>query len=277
MNDYSFSGASLYDEHGPYDMDLSASIRPPPLPYDDPYSDAYLNRASTAEAVPAASSSQNAHTAEKGQASNYGQETKMRRGRGRGRGDVRRVRRPTPTFGPRGWGRGRGSRDRGHGTVSESEMRPIPINGHTPPTQSEVGRLISQLAGSRPTPSPLSMTMATGQPFNGTEYAPSASPVTHAGNGWSFEQSQQYPMQSYAIDPRWYQYPYVQPHINPRFASAFGLNVMGMTQPQTYEPARSSEGYESEEYTSTQHHSVDEWTVYAAQGDSSNVEHREGG
>ncbi|KIK94144.1 hypothetical protein PAXRUDRAFT_33679 [Paxillus rubicundulus Ve08.2h10] len=50
------------------------------------------------------------------------------------------------------------------------------------------------------------------------------SPARPASNSWAFQQPNNMPVQNY-------QQPCVQPHINPRFASAFGFNLPGTSAP----------------------------------------------
>lgn len=195
-----FNGANPYDAHGPYDDGYRAAgpSRPAPIPYDDPYADEVkvdivkyeedLNGPST-------------------EARLFGREPEKNfgdhrgRGRGRGRGHDR-------GGGARDRGRGRGrGRQRSWGESRWSQPNPtapsmesyntstsIPLS----PTSNEIERTINQPVG---IPSyPL-------QPFSPSptwDYQPGGF------QGHQFRQQQQ--QQS------------IQPHINPRFASAFGFN-----------------------------------------------------
>ncbi|KAG1765109.1 Gar1/Naf1 RNA binding region-domain-containing protein [Suillus occidentalis] len=193
-----FYGANPYDAHGPYDDGYRAAgpSRPAPIPYDDPYADEVkvdivkyeedLNSPST-------------------EARLFGREPEKNvgdhRGRGRGRG--------------RGHDRGGGARDRGRGRGrgrqrSCGESRWSQPNHTAPsmesyntstsiplsPTSNEIERTINQ---------PVGIPSYSSQPF-------SPSPT------WNYQpggfQGHQYGQQQQSI----------QPHINPRFASAFGFN-----------------------------------------------------
>lgn len=195
-----FNGANPYDAHGPYDDGYRAAgpSRPAPIPYDDPYADEVkvdivkyeedLNGPST-------------------EARLFGREPEKNfgdhrgRGRGRGRGHDR-------GGGARDRGRGRGrGRQRSWGESRWSQPNPtapsmesyntstsIPLS----PTSNEIERTINQPVG---IPSyPL-------QPFS-----PSPTWDFQPGGFQGHQFGQQQQQQS------------IQPHINPRFASAFGFN-----------------------------------------------------
>jgi H/ACA ribonucleoprotein complex non-core subunit NAF1 len=74
--------------------------------------------------------------------------------------------------------------------------------------------------------------------------------------GWEFQQSQMHPQQQYNFGT---QPPFVQPHINPRFASQFGMNV-GLLQPQLYSQYGQYESNATNARSSTGNW-VDQWTV----------------
>lgn len=94
--------------------------------------------------------------------------------------------------------------------------------------------------------------------------------------GWQQQQQQQpteQPMQAHYQQPQHnyifgthqQQPPFVQPHINPRFASQFGVNF-GYAQPPYYPQ---NVQYPHQDLNTGDSNWTDEWTVYGGGGDSS--------
>ncbi|KAG1754933.1 Gar1/Naf1 RNA binding region-domain-containing protein [Suillus paluster] len=193
-----FYGANPYDAHGPYDdgYRVAGPSRPAPIPYDDPYADEVkvdvvkyeedMNGPST-ETRPSGRESERSFGDSRG------------RGRGRGRGHDR-----GGGARDRGRGRGRGRPDRGRRSWGE------------PPRWSQQ-----------------SPTAPSVEPYNSSTLSPtsdaSIQPVGIPGYS---------PSQSFSPSPTWGYQPggfqghsfgqqqqSVQPHINPRFATAFGFNA----------------------------------------------------
>ncbi|KAG6865761.1 hypothetical protein C0991_011958 [Blastosporella zonata] len=239
-----------YDEHGPYDVDFSAGpSRPPPIPYDDPYDDSYM-----ISAIPPPAPE--ARRGEEFDPRKHESLSSRGRGRGRGRGQAR----DRGDMGGRGRGRGRGRGD--HSGSSR---------GHSRPDQRTDGYNAGDNWASRPSPMqdgpparPLSPTSfaiarATGQ-LPDSSYAPHGanftpqSPNTLAAWGYP-EAFQSNPMFQFGGG---YSPGFVQPHINPRFANAFGMNMGMVPSSQQYAP-NSNAAASPRDWT-------DEWTVPSGQG-----------
>jgi H/ACA ribonucleoprotein complex non-core subunit NAF1 len=215
-------GWNPYAEHGVYDMDLdygAGPSRPVPQPYDDPYSDAYnqLDSVGTSTATPQPArhprpergpgrvTSQGDLGPGQGR---DGQRTYHHRERGRGRG--------------RGWGHDRGrGRGRGRGGVHGQGRE-----GHAtaPPRRTED----RGVHGPRPlSPTSAVIAQATGRYLGGSEYTPFSPQLPQFGFAQAYspspvQQQQQFMSPQHAV----------QPHINPRFAVQFGLNMEMMQQQQ---------------------------------------------
>ncbi|KAG9222481.1 hypothetical protein CCMSSC00406_0002816 [Pleurotus cornucopiae] len=194
--DLRYMSGDAYAEKSPYDIDFTAApSRPPPMPYDDdPYADAYIP-----PAAPSPSTSQQQISPPRNAGSD---ESRFRPVRPSNRGGDRRDGRPQ-----RGRGRGRGRGDaprRGRGDFGRSNPRPGPYNA--PPDLS-------------PSPSSPIAPWPT-QPY----YDPSVSPQFSYPPPPPSDPSVSWGLQpSYGPNAANFQ-PYVQPHINPRFASMFGIN-----------------------------------------------------
>ncbi|KAG2350742.1 NAF1-domain-containing protein [Suillus weaverae] len=197
-----FYGANPYDAHGPYDdgYRVAGPSRPAPIPYDDPYADEVkvdIVKYEEDLSGPSTEARMSGREPER----NFGDNRGRGRGRGRGHGGGAR---------DRGRGRGRGRPDRGRRSWGESRLSQQ--NPTAPSTESY------KTSTSMPQ-SPISdeRERGTNQPVGIPSYSPQPfSPSPTWGyqpggfQGHSFGQQQQ--QQS------------VQPHINPRFASAFGYN-----------------------------------------------------
>lgn len=202
----------IAEEKDPYDLmysdpDFGAGpSRPPPVPYDDPYSDHY-GLASPAQSGP----SSQAHERQPSR----GHERPATRGRGRGHERQRS---------DRGRERGR-SRGRGRGGWTDERRQSAPSNA----IQNDM-----QVVPDRPpSPTTLAIARATGQFADGSSFPSSfgqESQYPSYGDGWNAPipaQSHQQPFYGYDTGSG---QPYVQPHINPRFAAALGF-TMGYSAP----------------------------------------------
>ncbi|TFY71330.1 hypothetical protein EVG20_g1687 [Dentipellis fragilis] len=222
----SFYGSNPFDAHGPYDMDYGVGAgpsRPAPKPYDDPYSDEY-NAAVAAAALYGIPPSESG-TSVSPDPSDHG-EYGRNRGRGRGKrpdrgGRANRDHESRSRPYDRG-GRGRG-RDRGRGS---GDAYSGGRGGHQSISPTHPPRSLS--------PTSLAIATATGQFPTDSGYA-AAGPSQAAAAlqaAWSYDpyQPQQNQQQMFAFGG--HAQPYVQPHINPRFASQLGFNMGFMGQGQ---------------------------------------------
>jgi len=242
-----------YDEHSPYDDNFgSGPSRPAPMPYDDPYSDEY-NNVPSVEVEPSAAAPPNRANSRDDFDSFAGRP----RGRGRGRG-VGFDR----SEGGRGRGRGRerGKGGRGRGDNDHNSRR---SNDRSWDSRSAITRkepydphdLHHHHQPPRPlSPTSMAIARATGQFPDGSEFSQSGShsaPSTPTTTPWAFDPSQEF---NYGYPP------FVQPHINPRFAAAFGMNF-DFQHPQPtpyYQPPPSAGSW------------TDEWTVHGGNNSSNN-------
>ena len=207
------------------DLDYGASpSRPKPQPYDDPYSDAYNQpdvKPGTATSLPiphrprpesappgkaVGQSDSGSNQGRGGQRAHHHHHYERGRGRGHGRG--------------RGRGRGRGGArgQEGHILPHRTDDRGAALG---PPG------LLS--------PTSTMMPPATGQ-YYGSDYTP-FSPQLPPQFGFAppYPQVQQQQQQQQFMSPQQHS---VQPHINPRFAAQFGLNLeMMQHQPGQQYPA----------------------------------------
>ncbi|KAI0640066.1 Gar1/Naf1 RNA binding region-domain-containing protein [Trametes polyzona] len=238
MTDDPYGGSSYEQSLSYNDMDFGAGpSRPAPIPYDDPYSDSY--GAAPPSGAPAAddapSSPSRSTTSDGGRADRGG-------GRGRGRGAGARGGVPRRDDPGRGRGRGRRQNDRGRGrgrdrAGGDFRSPSDPRSGRQGQPQSEY----DPRSGSRPlSPTSLAIARATGYGNGAQPDAPDAySPIQHEGAaGWGYPQNA---MQGYDFSFG-YQYPQVQPHINPRFAGNFNMPGMGMSVGMGY-PYGGQAGY----------------------------------
>ncbi|KAI0059489.1 NAF1-domain-containing protein [Artomyces pyxidatus] len=219
-------GTNPYEAHGVYDVNPGAGpSRPPPVPYDDPYSDEYnMGEASMQIEIPGPSSTPAASSESWSPHSPTTSDSGRGRGRGRGRGNMRGSRDNDGGRGrrqERGRGRGRG-RDRGRGHAGTGGQRYPPsgtdeYGSHTARSLSPTSQAIANATGHVPSEAGFSM--------------PSVSPDSAVGYGgqWAFGQGQGQFAPHFGGGMPSQQF--VQPHINPRFASAFGFD-MGYMQPQ---------------------------------------------
>ncbi|KAI0828857.1 Gar1/Naf1 RNA binding region-domain-containing protein [Trametes gibbosa] len=211
-------GGGTYEQSLSYnDMDFGAGpSRPAPIPYDDPYSDSYgAAQQPKSQDSPVSPSSPSRSTVPEG---SRPERTSQR---GRGRGGVRRE--------DSGRGRGRGRRQidrgRGRGRGRGGDFGPPSDgwSGRQAPPSTEYNPRVPR----PPSPASIAIARATGHftdgPPGDTSDVYAQMQMQQAG-GWGYHQV---PMQGYDFSLG-YQYPQVQPHINPRFASNFGMAGMGM-------------------------------------------------
>jgi H/ACA ribonucleoprotein complex non-core subunit NAF1 len=257
MRDHDLAEASFVND--PY-ADFPGPSRPPPIPYDDPYSDSY-NFIGEPQAVSLATGEQLEPNVEPTpeRPDNFDlprrgspKDKRPPRGRDRGRLD-HRDRDGGHRNAERGRGRGRGRGDRGHGYHPYTSPR-----RHSPskPPHSEQHHyqppVYQSPAPRQMSPTSMAIARATGG-YNPAEAAFDSSgpsmPDRRVGSSWAV--SPTYP-------PAAYNQPYVQPHINPRFASAYA----GYYQSSSYDQygARSSEDW----HGPSQGNWTDEWTVHTS-------------
>jgi H/ACA ribonucleoprotein complex non-core subunit NAF1 len=189
---------SAFDEHGPYDLDYGAGpSRPTPKPYDDPSLSA--DDASPSNGTAASSSSRIQFERSRSRDRSFSQQSE---GWGRGRGGRR---------GKRANNHPRGSSGRDGGFPRSTGTAGADAEGYDPRMPQES------------LPSPL----VQGQNSN---YAPSMD----TSASWDYPSQpfgQLQSQQPFMFPGPSYQTPYaqpsafVQPHINPRFASTFGFQV----------------------------------------------------
>ncbi|KIL71545.1 hypothetical protein M378DRAFT_182941 [Amanita muscaria Koide BX008] len=195
-----YSG-NAFDACGPYDADyVIRPPRPPPMPYEDPYSDAYNGVSSR---VPG--------TMSHGEVASLGLEAiKVPE---RGRSTSRH-----PRGQPRGRGRGRGrGRRPSHGSGATWSPQPnLTQEGSVEPYSPHDPRLIAADSFGH---------MVPGQSGTAVPYAPM----------WpGFPQAQSF---NFGAQQGYQHQPVVQPHINPRFASAFGFNMYPSAYTQMPQPS----------------------------------------
>ena len=228
LADEMYLSRNAYDAHGPYDVDFDSAAgpsRPPPIPYDDPYGDDYTAPVAEPSNINSASSIDSKPFF--GRSSGGGRGSDRGRHHGRGRGRER--------------GRGRdceGQRDRGRGG-----------NGYRSSQQHMVTPTEFDDSQGRPTrplsPTSFAIASATGQVAYNTSqhqeqqqqsFSPMYPDALGNGNSWGYNhvlsQPQFQPQYGYLqqLQQAHMQAPLVQPHINPRFASAFGIAINAMQQ-----------------------------------------------
>ena len=228
LADEMYLSKNAYDAHGPYDVDFDSGAgpsRPPPIPYDDPYGEDYTAPAAEPSSISSASSLDSKPFFGRSSGSDRGFDRGAHHGRGRSRG--------------RGRGRSRGGqRDRGGGG---SGYRNSQQHMDTPTEFDD-----SQSRTTRPlTPTSFAIACATGQmPYNTSQhqeqqqqlFSPMYPDALGDGSSWRYNhvQSQAQFQSQYGylqqLQQAQMQAPLVQPHINPRFASAFGIAINAMQQ-----------------------------------------------
>ncbi|KAJ3567332.1 hypothetical protein NP233_g6429 [Leucocoprinus birnbaumii] len=195
---------SAFDEHGPYDLDYGAGpSRPTPKPYDDPYSDSYspTSLGGTSADYDSRMGSRPERPIKQDRSFSHSSQSHSRtRGRGRGRGR-------------RGSDYARGSFARDGSHHHRSSVTSGVIDAYDPRMPQDSLPAPFMQAQSSPT----------------FQFTPSMSSATWGYPDTSFGQMQN--QQPYMFSGQSYQNPlvppstFVQPHINPRFASAFGFQM----------------------------------------------------
>ncbi|EGN93097.1 hypothetical protein SERLA73DRAFT_78943 [Serpula lacrymans var. lacrymans S7.3] len=253
-----FFGSNPYAEHGPYDMDFSVPgpSRPPPIPYDDPYAEEFKVEELKYEDDPSPETlrSMIRPVDQAPDRSHHETQTRPVRGRGRGRGRERgRAKHSnwesrTPRENPgRTWGgRGRDSHRRGSGSWNEGQGAPQdfmaqsyqPYDPYAPQSISPTSPVVDGATSSQ---------FESSAGMAGADYQSMHVPSS-AASPWAFP-------------PEMYDQSYVQPHINPRFASAFGMNF-NHTAPSWRGPPQQGQynlGYQAAQPPQNW---SDEWTVH---------------
>ncbi|KAJ7103223.1 NAF1-domain-containing protein [Mycena belliarum] len=235
--DMAFMERNPYDDYSLYDDNFGGGpSRPAPMPYDDPYSDEYNNAPANFEhALPAPPRSR---------ANSFRDEfdgpSARSRGRGRGSGSERQE----------GRGRGRGRGERGKGARGRGSDNRAPRQERNWDARASQEPYAPQPPSRPLSPTSMAIARATGQYSDGSDFSqPGSAPTTPAA-AWGFEPSHQL---NFGYQPHQQSFQVVQPHINPRFASAFGLNLDFQQQTQGYYPPAAS----GSSWT-------DEWTVHSA-------------
>ena len=219
----SFFGVSPYDEYSAYNMDTEAGpSRPAPLPYDDPYADQPMSY----EGEQADNTTKSTHSEREAGSATYRNNDKPHSNRGQ------------PS---RGRGRGR-DRGRGRGGRKFSDRPSSVHDGAIPRRPQHEQRSLS--------PASLAIARATGHYPDGSIYQDNSIPqpgVLYPDNPSQFTWQQSPHQNQYVqsammnMHPQFMStppmnvqpaFPGIQPHINPRFAAAFGINMNFMQQQQ---------------------------------------------
>lgn len=220
----SLYGSNPYDAHGAYDMDAPPGpSRAAPVPYDDPYSEQY----NAPPEIPAPSSPEIAGPSGPSHSYSPRESQGQPRGRGRGRGGKRseggalRGGRDLDGRGRRREnGRGRG-RDRGRGGAGGRNQGGSWSESHHGPAQRSESDEYNPW-----TPHPVSPPPISPQSYGGVAPAVGDDAAGHnGGDAWS-----SYDPYQGNVDNGGYGQQFVQPHINPRFASSLGYNMGYMQQ-----------------------------------------------
>ncbi|KAJ3511356.1 hypothetical protein NLJ89_g4150 [Agrocybe chaxingu] len=203
--DETFFSRNAYDEHGPYDVDYATagpSSRPAPMPYDDPYGDAYT----APDVVEREARSEVASSSHKPPFE---------------RGPKQYDRRPYDR--PEGTGREAMEQEVEVEVRSAMEAKDLQKCFKATTVQERHGRCLLLLS---PLLAQLDKKGMPSQISNPTSI-PTLKQIL--GHG---EQDDYQPYGQGVMQPM----PFVQPHINPRFASAFGLSLP-FQQQQAYSPS----------------------------------------
>ncbi|KAH6917052.1 Gar1/Naf1 RNA binding region-domain-containing protein [Coprinopsis sp. MPI-PUGE-AT-0042] len=224
-------GQSAYSEHGPYDVGYAepGPSRPRPSAYDDPYANPYDADVPTGEPEPrqpAPSPPQNNLT-EQRQFDSHRPQHARGRGRGRGRGQQ-------PHRGRGGIHRPDQGRSPSYGVQQQQYQQPWLQQGH------------GYGEGAHQEYNPQTSLPGAQNVYGGQNMQP---PGMGMEGGWGYPSAM--PM-NYNFNPTAFQQqgmgmrPFVQPHINPRFAPAFGFNPVGQQQgnlrPQQYPSGNANAG-----------------------------------
>lgn len=255
-----------YDEHGPYDIGFSAGpSRPPPVPYDDPYSDEYTS----SSILPTSASQTDWNDSNRYEKQEISVSSRGRRGQDRARSDIGGR--------GRGRGRGRGKGDRGgfRGLARSDNYakKSNASNGSWSGSLSQIQGITSDYNRQPRSLSPTSFAIAraTGQLPNGplsyaqNNFHPSSqspNPPSTWGYPNAFQPNPVFPFGTTGYSPG-----FVQPHINPRFANTFGMNI-GMVAHSQYTPQTTV----ATNYMPTDR--TDEWSVPSEQDATPDIDNK---
>lgn len=226
MRDQELHGlaGNAYDAHGPYDIDYTGaglSLRPMPIPYDDPYSEEYntgarnasgsqsLARGDVREAIISYESEQSSNARDhrirpRGHEKNGRSRARGNRGRGRGRGRGQLIENWQNQEQPENL-----SRSEHYQAVSHPDARYTAHHATPQSTAMAVERAAVQYDDDRS--------------YGNHPSHPSSSMYQQT---WNYPQTQipfSFNQQAFSYAAQ----PIVQPHINPRFASALGFLPWG--------------------------------------------------
>lgn len=198
--DDTFRGNNPYDEHGAYDMNYGAGpSRPPPMPYDDPYSDSFTD-------VPAGDGNMTFNNIR----NDTGRRDSTRPAHmspGGSRVNVHTSdRNLDPGLRHHTRGRGRGGRNRQSDRGRRGRGRGAPQHPQRPQT-------FPQQSGSHDRLGPT--------PPGGFVHPYSHQRDCGGGGEWSYSAPPQPPVFGFGLQNP---FPGVQPHINPKFANQLGFN-----------------------------------------------------
>ena len=233
MYDQDLTQDDLTSSSGAYDYDFSSAgpSRPAVIPYDDPYADECQPEKMEVEHVPI---TDRERTPSRGG---------RRRGRWGGGGDDRR--------------RGSGGRNRGRGSRNIDRGRGARWGGNEGPQYHDRQGTLNQGRQALPrslSPTSLAIARVTGE-FEGERWS----------NVKSEAEMSDWRQQQYSIlpPPNQFQFGqqggYVQPHINPRFASRFGINL-GFQSPLQHYPQQTHIAQPYSPIGDTNW--ADQWTVH---------------
>lgn len=213
-NESYFMNNNAYDEIGPYDLNYDAAVsRPAPIPYNDPYADEFEGPSSSSSVAPTSPTSSINDASQlrpPRRSANSGRREDGNRGHGSGRGRGNNninSNRGNQSRGGRGGGRGRGDGSRGGFDSSGNSNQQAWSHG-------------SSFSGNGVMP-------GSSDPQQQFYQQPPMSPIGQwpsyhgYGAGMPYNSQQQHQPQQF-----------IQPHINPLFASQFGMG-MGVGGPGT--------------------------------------------
>jgi H/ACA ribonucleoprotein complex non-core subunit NAF1 len=242
--------ANAYAEHGTYDMDLGMAglSRPAPAPYDDPYADDYTD--SWAATEPAAETRRSHEpTGSNGNPQRRsGFRSMTRPTRGRGRGNSARNRDTSRSWSGRERGHSVSHDSQGFEQMGQAQKRTHydePYDPHHPSSPSTpTAHTTTQSIGP-------SMYMAGVPMMSPSPFPSSYLPLPDHQHGAIYDSSS-------------YQQLGVQPHINPRFASAFGIGINLLQQQQMHPLSYNAFGSRAGSDSSPGSWS-ESWTAYGSQ------------
>ena len=235
-----------YDDRGPYDSDFRPGpSRPPPKPYDDPYKDvdvtAFLNSIETSSSIPHPTSD---HSRSYKESSQFGPRHAYGRSDGRMRGKSRDRGRPY-----RGRGRGRPTNHERYTAHTQEEpwnsqhdqsfnTHPFPIQNSTQATWQDLSPLPYSSNSHHPEDYRQEQMFDAHPQTEGVLYNQNYS------NGFLDQNHETFSTPSSSFQPNLPYQPYIQPHINPRFAAYFGLNL-NFTGTHQQHPVPQANGFTS--------------------------------